>query len=110
MINGGSTHTIGGTSASTPLIASLVSLLNEYRIQNNQSPLGFLNPLIYEMAQAGKGWWDITLGDNHPTKACEGYSCTKGWDAVTGWGTPNFAEILEYVKKLPSGRTLETVV
>jgi len=104
VINAGVVHAVGGTSASTPAFASMVSLLNEHRIQNGQSPLGFLNPLIYEMASSGKGWTDILLGDNKPTPESEGYSCTKGWDAVTGVGTPKFQELLAYIKTLPSGK------
>ena len=58
VVNDGTVHALGGTSASTPPFASMVSLLNEHRIQNGQSPLGFLNPLLYEMASSGKGQLD----------------------------------------------------
>jgi len=104
----------GGTAAAAPFFASLVSLLNEYRLQHGQSPLGFLNPLIYEMAAAGKGFADITRGGNRRDRWAkplrEGFSCTRGWDAVTGWGVPRFQDLLEYVKSLPSGRRQEEVV
>jgi tripeptidyl-peptidase-1 len=111
VINNGKTLNVGGTSASSPLFAGLVSLLNEYRIQNGKSPLGFINPLIYEIYEKKKAsFQDVTVGNNRIGRGgatmplSEGYSCTEGWDAVTGVGTPNFAEILEYVKTLPSGQ------
>jgi len=110
----GETRSVGGTSASAPLFAGMVSLLNEYRIQNGKSPLGFLNPMLYDLAKGGKGFKDITKGTNRKDRSGvplrEGYSCTEGWDAVTGWGTPIFGEMLEYVKGLPSGRRGEEVV
>lgn len=104
----GKTISVGGTSASCPLVAGLVSLLNEYRLQNDKSTLGFLNPLLYKMGEAKTGYQDVTVGNNREgrmsiMKYSEGYSCTEGWDAVTGFGTPNFAEMLEFVKTLPSG-------
>merc|ERR1719253_1852036 len=40
----GSTQSVGGTSASAPPFAGLVSLLNEARLQKGQKQLGFLNP------------------------------------------------------------------
>merc|ERR1712232_1167548 len=110
VVNAGKTLNVGGTSASSPLFAGLVSLLNEYRLQNGKSPLGFLNPLLYEMAAAKKdAFRDVTIGNNRIDRTGplaplrEGFDCAEGWDAVTGFGTPNFAEILEYVKQLPSG-------
>jgi len=109
VIVNGNTIPVGGTSAAAPLFAGIVSLLNEYRLQNGKSPLGFLNPLLYEMGKAGKGFKDVTKGNNwilagSPIPTREGYACTEGWDAVTGWGTPIFDQLLDYVKGLPSGR------
>ena len=39
-------------------------------------------------------FFDITSGDNSCTEdgcqaKCTGYGAAKGWDAATGWGTPN---------------------
>jgi len=110
----GRTMSIGGTSASAPFFAALVSLLNEVRLQQSKSPLGFLSPLIYEMGKANRGFRDITVGNNRKDRSgiptSEGYSCTQGWDAVTGWGTPDFYDMLEYVRGLPSGHRSESIV
>ena len=42
----GETEAVGGTSASAPTFAGIVSLLNEARIQGGMKPLGFLNPFL----------------------------------------------------------------
>merc|ERR1719253_261421 len=91
----GSTQSVGGTSASAPTFAGLVSLLNEARLQKGQKQLGFLNPWVYQHSSL---FTDITKGTNAigrgtgPSKY--GYECEKGWDAATGLGTPKFAQIL----------------
>lgn len=36
-----------GTSASTPLFASIITLINEKRLAANKSVVGFLNPVLY---------------------------------------------------------------
>lgn len=114
VITNGKTQGVGGTSASCPLVAGLVSLLNEHRLQNGKSSLGFLNPLLYKMGAAKTGYQDVTVGNNRLDEMSimhlsEGYSCTEGWDAVTGFGTPNFGQMLEFVKQLPSGERAAVV-
>jgi kumamolisin len=76
---------IGGTSAVAPLWAGLIALMN----QKIGKPVGFLNPLIYGQL-AGKGLFnDITVGNNGA------YQAAAGWDACTGWGSPNGAKLLK---------------
>ena len=38
-----------GTSASTPFVAGLVTLLNDIRLSQGKPPLGFINPLLYSL-------------------------------------------------------------
>jgi len=65
--------------------------------------LGFLNPIIYQaFADDPTIFHDITIGDNKCTEdgcgaACKGFLAYKGWDPVTGVGSPNFAKLLDYV-------------
>ena len=81
----GQSLVIGGTSAVAPLWAGLVALIN----QKLGHPVGFLNPLLYG-ALAGRGLLnDITTGNNGA------YSAKAGWDACTGWGSPNGAKLLQ---------------
>lgn len=108
IVSRGSVTVAEGTSASTPIVAGMVTLLNDYRFQNKKSPLGFLNPLLYKMAaDEPETFKDITEGRNNytfsyytSTAKCFGFETTPGWDAVTGLGTPNYGNIFDYVKKL----------
>ncbi|TFY82909.1 hypothetical protein EWM64_g1103 [Hericium alpestre] len=80
---------VDGTSCSTPLTASIVSLLNDELISAGRAPLGFLNPLLYESPSA---FTDITSGTN-PGCNTNGFSAGAGWDPVTGVGSPIFSEL-----------------
>jgi kumamolisin len=81
----GQSFAVGGTSAVAPLWAGLIALLN----QSAGKSLGYLNPMLYQnVAETGGGFHDITSGNNGDFKAA------KGWDACTGWGSPNGAALL----------------
>jgi tripeptidyl-peptidase-1 len=88
---------LSGTSGSAPSFAALVSLLNEVRLSNGGAPMGFLNPFLFQHADA---FTDITSGTNalgdfqHPGPTKYGFNCTPGWDPVTGLGTPIFPKLL----------------
>ena len=89
---------VGGTSASTPSWGAVISLLNEECLtaSGGKKTLGFVNPLLYKSADAFN---DITKGNNAVGEnAGNGWSCTKGWDAATGLGTPNFPKLQAAVK------------
>ncbi|KAI0758073.1 tripeptidyl peptidase A [Fomes fomentarius] len=93
----GRIRSIGGTSASAPAVAGIVSLLNSARLSKGLPPLGFLNPLVYATnAFAPDAWNDITTGNN-PGCGTPGFNATKGWDPVTGVGTPNFYKLKDIV-------------
>ncbi|KAH9036741.1 subtilisin-like protein [Lactarius deliciosus] len=81
-----------GTSIATPVVAGIISLLNDWLIMTGQAPLGFLNPWLY--GRGFRGFNDITEGSN-PGCGTDGFSAIAGWDPVTGLGTPNFRRMLE---------------
>jgi tripeptidyl-peptidase-1 len=93
---------VDGTSASSPVFAAVISLLNSYLIDHGKNPIGFANPLLYKIYAADKtAFTDITTGNNYCTEACcgsIGYVATKGWDATTGLGTPVFPKMQAYLK------------
>ncbi|KAK7033671.1 hypothetical protein VNI00_012671 [Paramarasmius palmivorus] len=89
VVIGGRTGSVGGTSASCPTVAGIVALLNDFRLANGKSSLGFLNPLIYANPGAFN---DITSGSN-PGCGTNGFSSRVGWDPVTGFGTPDFIKL-----------------
>jgi kumamolisin len=81
----GQNFVIGGTSAVAPLWAGLIALMN----QKLGHPVGFMNPLLYG-SLANRGLMhDITAGNNGA------YSARSGWDACTGWGSPDGAKLLK---------------
>jgi kumamolisin len=79
---------VGGTSAVAPLWAGLVARLN----QALGKPVGLLNPLIYAIPASAGAFHDITTGNNGDYKA------EAGWDACTGLGSPNGANLLAALK------------
>jgi len=92
---------VDGTSASSPAVAGIFSLLNDELISLGQSPLGQINQLLYDMASKDPSTFnDITDGD---IKSNEAYPCTygyvaeAGWDAASGLGSPNYAAIRTYI-------------
>jgi len=103
---------VDGTSASAPIFAGIVSLLNDVRAKNNLPPLGFLNPLFYEIKRRNTAaFYDVVIGQNKcgeyqtpdsPIPSCcsAGFYAELGWDAVTGLGTPDFA-VLQHEVLLP---------
>ena len=76
---------LDGTSASTPAASAVISLVNDALIATGKPPLGFLNPWLY--ANGYKGFTDVTSG-SAPGCNTTGFPAVKGWDAVTGFGTP----------------------
>jgi len=103
---GGEVDIADGTSASSPIFAGTLSLINDYLLsKSNGKPIGFANPLLYSVAASTIGsFFDVTYGDNNcgdvlhpPYVACcpNGYSTTLGWDAVTGLGSPRFPSLFQ---------------
>ncbi|KAI0675073.1 family S53 protease-like protein [Trametes maxima] len=87
----GSVTSVDGTSASTPLFASIVSLLNDRLLSAAEQPMGFLNPLLYSRGKSALN--DVTQGNN-PGCGTNGFPAAAGWDPVTGLGTPDFNKFL----------------
>ncbi|KAH8987779.1 subtilisin-like protein [Lactarius hatsudake] len=85
-------YLVEGTSCSAPVVAGIISLLNDYQLSQNRPVLGFLNPWLY--GTASQGFNDITYGSN-PGCDTDGFSAVPGWDPVTGLGTPDFQRLLD---------------
>lgn len=77
---------VAGTSASCPVVAGVFAKLNGLRLKAGKSPMGFLNPFIYQNPSA---FQDVTSGTNYASRKY-GFTAVKGWDPVTGFGTPDF--------------------
>jgi subtilase family serine protease len=87
-------YAFGGTSAGSPQWAGLIAIAS----QINGGSLGYINPALYKIGQDatryGKDFHDITVGNNQVNASIAGFSAGAGWDAVTGWGTPDAAKLL----------------
>lgn len=94
----GQDEIVGGTSAVAPLWAALAALLNE----TLGAPVGFINPKLYPLNEAG--FHDITSGNNDDG-GLGYYSAGPGWDACTGLGSPDGAALLQ---ALTSGSAAST--
>ena len=92
-------QTVGGTSASTPLLAGGVAIVDQMLKATHHENLGLLNPLLYRLggsAAAGAVFSDVTSGSNDvgpfiPPPGGNGQSlgcctATVGYDEASGWG------------------------
>jgi tripeptidyl-peptidase-1 len=88
---------LDGTSQSSPMVAGIFSLLMDYRLNQGLPPLGFLGPRLYQtMAKyPNEAFKDVTDG-NSKTTCDNGFPATRGWDPVTGWGSPLCQGIKEH--------------
>jgi len=85
-----------GTSASSPLWAGLIALINAALLEN----VGFVNPAIYAL---GSGVFRDINPPPGPTDnsnaGITGYPGRQGWDACTGWGSPKGVALLSGLKR-----------
>jgi subtilase family serine protease len=90
----------GGTSAATPEFAAIIAIADQMAGKR----LGLINPYLYELERRhAPGIVDITQGtntvsfhadqqnDTGPIIKVKGYKARRGYDLVTGVGTPNAA-------------------
>ncbi|KAJ7684069.1 hypothetical protein B0H14DRAFT_2488088 [Mycena olivaceomarginata] len=54
--------------------------------------LGFLNPLLYKR---GENAFKEVIDGVNPGCGTPGFKATKGWDPVTGLGTPDFKKLMK---------------
>jgi kumamolisin len=88
-----------GTSAATPLWASLIAIINQGLQANKQKPVGLLNPLIYTQPDVKNTFRDITEGNNDVDGTLHKYSAAHGWDPCTGLGSPDGTSLLDALKQ-----------
>jgi subtilase family serine protease len=83
----------GGTSFAAPRWAGYLALVNQQAVAYTNSTLGFINPAIYAIGVTSifyaNSLHDIVRGSNGT------YSAQKGYDLVTGWGSPNGSGLMD---------------
>jgi kumamolisin len=80
----GQSNVYGGTSAVAPLWAGLIARINQLL----STHAGYLNPTLYQLGSQAPAFHNITVGNNGA------YSARPGWNACTGLGSPNGAQVL----------------
>jgi subtilase family serine protease len=101
----GNVYLFGGTSAGSPQWAAITTLAD----QAAHHPLGFLNDKLYTIGDSplySYVFHDITTGNNtvsflnasNVTETITGYSAAKGWDPVTGLGTPDVSHLIRVLR------------
>jgi subtilase family serine protease len=81
----------GGTSVAAPIWAGVFALVNEARVKAGRPRLGSANPALY--ALPATAFHDVVKGDN-AYGGVKGFAAGKGWDAVTGLGSPRVERLL----------------
>ena len=86
-------YDIGGTSASAPQWAGIVAIADQMAGRD----LGYINPALYAVAnnpaEYATDFFDANVNCNQAS-SIPGYCASQGWDAVTGLGTPNVANLI----------------
>ena len=82
----------GGTSFAAPMWAGYIALVNQQLAAGGNPTIGFINPTIY--AQNVTSVYDTDFHD--VTSGISGsFSAVLGYDLVTGWGSPNGANLID---------------
>jgi hypothetical protein len=96
----GKWEVIGGTSLGAPCWAALWALAGQAHRARTGQALGWANPLLYKLAntaQRTRVFHDVTTGNNGY------YDAGPGWDAVTGWGSPNADALVQALSDVAQG-------
>jgi DNA-binding beta-propeller fold protein YncE len=88
---------VGGTSAATPLWASVMAMANEQAAQGGLTPVGFANPALYAIANTADYENDFHYSMTGNNGGYEGpvylynpgYKAVPGYNLATGLGSPN---------------------
>lgn len=97
VFNKGAPTLVGGTSAAAPVWGAIITRVNEERIAAGKKTVGFINPVLYQHPEIFN---DVTQGNN-PGCNTDGFQAAKGWDPVTGLGTPNYSKLVDLFLSLP---------
>jgi subtilase family serine protease len=81
----------GGTSFASPIWAGFIALANQQAAANGKPVVGFLNPTIYGLA--GASTYPALFHDIASGKSGK-YNAVKGFDLVTGLGSPQGAALI----------------
>ena len=102
IVGGSSNNFAYGTSASAPVFAAFVSLVNAARKKQGRGTVGYILPTLYAYAATNASLFnDVGSGGNNkccamtsaktlPVCCTSGFLTSAGWDPVTGLGSINY--------------------
>ena len=94
---------VGGTSAGAPQWAAIIAIANQGRVANGLDTLTQANAMIYTLYMTGGSstdFHDVTSGSNTSR-----FSAMKGYDAVTGLGSPIVSSLVTDLAKATATST-----
>ncbi len=112
---GGTWWIVGGTSVAAPMWAAFMALTNEESVKAGGFNIGFVNPLLYQLAgnstSYANDFHDVTSGTNDFNNLQGGkYPATAGYDLASGLGSYNAAslaaDIVNLTLNAPGGKRL----
>lgn len=98
IVSNGKWKPVSGTSASNPVFASIITLINSERMHTGKGPVGFINPVLYSNPDMLN---DVVTGANQGCGVDQAFRVTRGWDAVTGLGSPDYERMRRLFMNLP---------
>ncbi|KAK3367586.1 peptidase S8/S53 domain-containing protein [Podospora didyma] len=98
VVSNGKWERVSGTSASNPVFASIITLINSERMNAGKGPVGFINPVLYGSPDVLN---DVVTGANEGCGADPAFRAARGWDAVTGLGSPDYERMRRLFMSLP---------
>lgn len=94
---------VGGTSASTPFSATAFALQSSARVAQGRTKLGFVAPLLHQLASSGDGYAsraivDVVLGNND-AHLVGVYPAVEGYDLASGLGWVDHGVLFELLNR-----------
>ncbi len=114
IFTGGSLQGISGTSASAPLCAGALAVMEQKLISTGviipngagKSRLGRIQDVIYAQNGTNSIWFDVTSGFIGLLLDGTRADAIKGWDFATGWGVPDWNALTNSFSSTVSASTV----
>ena len=95
---GGHWEADAGTSASAPLVATAMAIIDAEQRRDHRPPLGPTNGLFYGLRRhQPPSFYDIVRGNNALVPGIPGYTAKPGYDLASGLGVPQFSWIARHL-------------
>ena len=106
----GQSGSVGGTSASSPMWAGFMALVNQQALANGRGTVGSVNSAASAIGLSANYtnlFHDITTGNDINSGSPTEFFAVPGYDLATGWGSPNGPAFINYLAA-PSNSLLIT--